>query len=486
MARRFSPRNSYNLTRRAVIAGAGSLATFFPGYLAAASFDGIEEEVARKARALAQGRNVSLRMMIPSGSDANVTPVIAEFTKRTGINIEIEQTHVDDINTRLILGAVSGSQGFDVALPATFGLPDLISAGAVRPLNDLVARHEPQGFRDGILYSVGDTFDGETYGFQTDGDIYLMFYNSRLLEDEAERARYLELTGTKLDIPHTWPELDRQIAFFHRPEDDIYGGALFRVPGYVAWEWWIRFHAKGALPFTRDLTPQLATDAGLAALRELMDVTQYLIPDARSVGLFSNWEKFAQGNIYCNIGWGGTQKYLNGPDSQIRDTLVHAPMPGGMIGGQMTTAPYFNWGWTYVVSQQSLEAEIAYLLCLFAASPKMSTLAIGQRDGFFDPIRDEHYDDPTIRELYGDAFLAVHRESLQNSIPDLYLANQSEYFLVLNEWIDLAISGEVEPLEALRRVEVEWNLITYRSGREEQQARWAELVEKYPEPMRQP
>ncbi len=486
MARPEYPPVVPNVTRRSLLAGVASAVALLPGRLLADEFDGIEEEIARKARALAQGRDILLRIMIPNGSDANVAPVLAEFTKRTGIRTQVEQTHVDDINTRLILNAVSGGTGFDVALPATFGLPDLISAGAVRPLNDFVKRHEPQGFRDDVLYAVGDSFDGETYGFQTDGDTYLMFYNTRLLHDATEQARYFALTGNTLSIPATWQELDRQIAFFHRPEEDIYGGALFRVPGYVAWEWWIRFHGKGALPFSDDMTPQVASEAGRAALQELIDVTKYLIPDAGSVGLFSNWEKFAQGNIYCNIGWGGTQKYLNGPNSKIRDHLAHGPMPGGMLKGKLTAAPYFNWGWTYVVSQQSTEAEIAYLLCLFAASPKMSTLAIGQRDGFFDPIRAEHYDDPTIRNLYGDGFLSVHRDSLQNSIPDLYLANQSEYFLVLNEWIDLALAGEVEPYEALRRVEVEWNLITYRSGRAEQQARWAELVNKYPEALRQP
>lgn len=471
---------SSDMTRRSVLIGASASASLLPGGLCAAEFDGMEDVVARQARKLAAGRDVVLKITIPSGSGANVSPVIAAFTERTGIAVKVTETHVDDINTRLILDTISDGTSFDVALPATFGLPDLVAAGAIHPLNEFAALYEPNGFRDSILYTTGDSFDGETYGFQTDGDTYLMFYNTDFLNDPSERTRYEDMTGEPLAIPQTWTQLDRQIAFFHRPDDGVYGGALFRVPGYLGWEWWVRFHAKGALPFSDDLVPQIAGSEGVAALEEMIAVTKYLIPEVRSVGLFANWEKFAKGNVYCNIGWGGTQKYLNGPKSKIRGKLAHSPTPGGIVNGKRVTAPYFNWGWNYVVSQNSAEAEIAYLFCLFASSPTISTQSVGERDGFFDPFRAHHYDDPKIREIYTDAFLKVHRESLENSIPDLYLANQSEYFLVLNEWIDLALSGDVKPVDALRRIKIEWNLITYRSGKDLQKKRWIDLKSKYP------
>lgn len=467
-------------SRREIIVGAGAAATLPLGALDAADFAGVEDRVAEHARALLGGRSVTLRAIIPSGSGANIAPVIAAFSERTGIAVDIKETHVDDINTHLILDTISGQNTFDVALPATFGIPDLVAADALLPLNDLVARYEPAGFRDGILYSTGDRFDDVTYGFQTDGDTYLMFYNSDFLDNPDEQARYGDLTGEALAIPQTWEQLDRQIAFFHRLDDGIHGGALFRVPGYLGWEWWVRFHAKGALPFSDDLEPLIAGAEGVAALEEMIAVTRYLIPDSRTVGLFTNWERFAEGNIYCNIGWGGTQKYLNKPDSRVRGKLTFGPTPGGLVDGRMIATPYFNWGWNYVVSRFSQNAELAYLFCMFAASPAISTQSVGQRDGFFDPFRAEHYDDPTIRDIYGDAFLAVHRHSLENSIPDLYLAHQSEYFLVLNEWIDLALSGSVTPKEALDRIAVEWNLITYRSEKDLQMKRWSDLVAKYP------
>lgn len=83
-------------------------------------------------------------------------------------------------------------------------------------------------------------------------------------------------------------------------------------PGYVAWEWWVRFHAKGLWPFSAQMEPQIASDAGVEALEEMIRATEHLCPETSQLGLFANWERYSRGDIYCNIGWGGSQKYLNG------------------------------------------------------------------------------------------------------------------------------------------------------------------------------
>lgn len=440
----------------------------------------VSKDAAAAAKALAAGRSVGLRVLIPSGSQDNVRPVATSFQSQTGISVELAEVPLEDINTHLILASFGGGAPIDIALPATYGMPDLVDAGVLRSLSDFALTYEPAELRQGILYDVGDSFDDTLYGFQTDGDTYLMFYNERMLRDPEAQAQYADQTGRALDIPQTWDELDRQMAFFHRPDQGQFGGALFRRSGYLAWEWWVRFHAKGIWPFAKDLTPQIDGEEGNAALEELIAASQHLIPEADAYDIFQNWERFAQGNIYCNIGWGGTQKYLNGPNSAIRGQLAFGPTPGGIVKDQLLETPYFNWGWNYVVTQASTEAEISYLFCLFASSPDMSTEAVRAAGGFFDPFRAEHYADPVIRDVYSDAFLAVHRESLLSSIPDLYLASQIEYFTVLDNWLFAATRQDVSARDALHRVAQEWALITIRTGAEKQRERWNNLRALYP------
>lgn len=474
-----------HLNRRSVLLGVTASTAFFdPLQKAHASDRRLHDIVAGHVRQLAGGASLKLRLLLPNGSSANVEPVIAAFQKMTGVQVLSKEADVDEINTELYLNALSGSDTYDVALPATFGVPDLVASGAILPISNYVEKYEPSGFRDGIIFGTGDTFDGKIYGFQTDGDAYTMFYHQGMLQDPQEQARYSDQYGQALKIPDTWQELDRQMAFFNRPDEGKWGGLLFRTPNYLAWEWWVRFHAKGVWPFSADMIPQVASEAGVQALEEMIEATAHLAPEVSRLGLFENWERYSQGDVYCNIGWGGSQKYLNGSQSKMRNRMVYGPTPGGILDGELMPMPYFNWGWNYVVASNSPIPEIAYLFCLFASTPEMSTLAVRQKDGFFDPFRPEHYEDEGIIEAYTPEFLSVHRASLESAIPDLYLENQGEYFRVLSEWLARALAGDVSPKNALERVSNRWWSITNGSGRSAQKARWARLRAKYPKQIR--
>lgn len=470
-----------DITRRRLLATLGTLAA---GHLvpARAGFDesGLHLHAASKARGLARKRQAVLRLLLPQGSGDNLKPVISAFVEATGIRVEPTTIAVHDISAQLSLDAMSGQSGHDLALPATFALPDLVSTGAIRSLSDYAARYEPPNFRDGLLYGVGDEFDGELYGFQTDGDVYLTFYLQALLEDPVEIARYGDLHDEVLAVPETWQQLDRQIAFFNRPADGLSGGLLFRTPDYLAWEWWARFHAKGVWPLSPMLVPQIAGGAGVEALEEMIRITPSLAPETRKLDLFGNWKRYAKGDVYCNIGWGGSQKYFNGEESAVRDRLTFGPTPGGYVNGELMRTPYFNWGWDYVVTAGAREPELAYLFALFASTPEISTASVREAGGFFDPFRAEHYEDPDVRRIYSDAFLGVHRESLTHAIPDLYLESQGLYFGALSSWLDRAMMGAVSPRVALQRVAQQWDVISSRAGREEQIRRWAALRTRYP------
>ena len=41
----------------------------------------------------------------------------------------------------------------------------------------------------------------------------------------------------------------------HDPDAGRFGGTLFRTPSYLAWEFWIRLHAKGVFPVDHSMRP---------------------------------------------------------------------------------------------------------------------------------------------------------------------------------------------------------------------------------------
>lgn len=454
-----------------------------PG-VGAVAHSGEEERIFERVRGLAGTGTDPLRILVPAGCEANLVTPAARFLAATGVSVELESVPVDEINPRLIARSLAASSTLDLALPATFGLPDLVEAGCLLDLDALAAQHEPEDFRNGWLYDTGDYFRGSLYGYQTDGDAYLMFYNRAFLEDEREAARYEARYGEVPAVPKTWEELDRLMAFFHRPDEGRYGGALFRNANYVVWEWWIRLHAKGLYPVGEDMSPRFEHPLAVQALEELVAASQSQYPGAKANGLTQNWEAYASGHSFCNIGWGGTQKYLNGAGSSVREHLLFGETPGGSVQGTPIRTPYFNWGWTYAVSATSRRPELAYLFALFACSPRASTEAVRARDGFFDPFRREHYDDPEIREVYSGPFLDVHQSSMEACIPDFYLQGAGEYWSILRRFLLQADGGQLEPARALEAAGHAWERISLRLGREKQSEQWGRLQERYPEALR--
>lgn len=441
-------------------------------------------EAASTAKNLALGRKVVLTILYPDGSLGNVKPAGDLFTQMTGIGIHYKKASLDEINTKIILSTMAPKEDFDLALPATFGLPDLIEANALENLDQFAKKYEPLDFQKDALYSIGDYYKGSLYGYQTDGDTYLMFYNKEWMKKENEQKRFFEQTGNLLKIPQTWEELDRMIAFFHRPENGMYGGSLFRTQNYIAWEWWMRFHSKGYFPLDDELNPQINNDAGVKALEELISVSNFLEPNVRVNGLFANFKSFSQGNKFCNIGWGGTQKYLNGKDSKIKGKLLYSPAPGGIIKGRLLPVPFFNWGWNYTVSAKSKEKEIAYLFALFACSPHVSIIAVREESGYFDPFRNSHYEDQQIIHTYTKEFLVAHKESMINSIPDFYLKGQGEYFDALRENTFMAYQGKLDPRQALDLTAMQWKRTTRKMGFQIQHEQWRFLKSLYPSKVR--
>jgi multiple sugar transport system substrate-binding protein len=462
------------------MAASGGLFSYIRPALAAGALASVDTDVAAAAKALAAGKPVTLRILEPSGSLGNIKPVAENWTAATGIKVEYVEVPLGEINQKILLDAVSKAASFDIALPASFGIPDLVESGILVNLDQYAQKYEPEKFRDNVLYSVADYYKGNFYGYETDGDAYVVFYRKDWLENAEEAKRYADKHGKKLEVPETWEEFDRQLAFFHRPDKGRYGGTLYRTQYFIAWEWWIRFHAKGFYPFSDDLTPQINNEAGIKALDELVAASSFLYPGARTNGLFENFEAYGKGDSYANIGWGGTQKYLNSDKSNVKGKLAYGPTPGGIVKGQLLRTPYFNWGWNYVVSSLSPQQEIAYLFTLYAASPVQSTIAVRDIGGYFDPFRVEHYSDPDIIKAYSKEFLDVQEASLRGAIPDLYLKGQGEYFDVLRVNIQAADTGQKKPKEALDTVAGEWNRISRRLGKKSQQAQWLFLKSLYP------
>ena len=116
----------------------------------------------------------------------------------------------------------------------------------------------------------------------------------------------------------------------------------------------------------------------------------------------------------------------------------------------------------------------------------MSTIAVRDPGGYFDPFRGAHYEDAKIVSTYSPEFLKVHKESMKGSIPDLYLKGQGEYFDQLRTNLSAADSGTKSAKQALDDTAASWSRITRRMGRRSQGVQWSFLKSIYPASIRKP
>ncbi|NRA67659.1 MAG: hypothetical protein HRU19_24470 [Pseudobacteriovorax sp.] len=154
--------------------------------------------------------------------------------------------------------------------------------------------------------------------------------------------------------------------------------------------------------------------------------------------------------------------------------------PGGTLGGKEQSISYFNWGWSYVVGKNSRCPELASLFGFFATNGVISSRAIAEAKGFFDPFRKEHFQYEPIKDVYGENFLTTLKTSLNEAIPDFYLKAQGQYFSALRQGIHAANFQSIESEAALKAVSEKWDSISSAQGFQNQKKQWQRLQNRYP------
>ncbi|MEM7711748.1 MAG: extracellular solute-binding protein, partial [Pseudomonadota bacterium] len=79
-------------------------------------------------------------------------------------------------------------------------------------------------------------WNGETKSATMDGDMHMLNLRADLLEDPDEQAAFETEYGYPLAAPVTWEQYYDQAAFFHRPDDGMFGTAeAYRRGGQQFW-----------------------------------------------------------------------------------------------------------------------------------------------------------------------------------------------------------------------------------------------------------
>ena len=218
-----------------------------------------------------------IRVAVWSGPEAdNLRKVVEAYTAETGNPVEIDEIARDGYDAALRTSIVGGGSDWDVVYSSADWLPAFIAAGGLAPIDEYIASM-PADFLNVADLEPGIsnlTFDGQVYGFPSEGDTAWLFYRTDLLE------------AAGIEPPQTMDEMLAAAQALTTPER--YGLVIGSRTDEAWWDFMHYFWAFGGQLFDPETMEVTVNDeAGVAALTFYSDLLQkhaVVSPDVTTYG----------------------------------------------------------------------------------------------------------------------------------------------------------------------------------------------------------
>jgi len=401
----------------------------------------------------------------------------------TGVKLNVAELSNPDQYSKAVAEHIAGSGAFDVLDISPAWTPSLADGGVIQPLDDYFAKYMNMADLDDYhpLYKALPTYKGKVWGFFDDGDMFALYYRKDIFDDPKMKDAYQAKFGKALEVPKTWEDYS-QVAQFITDQlaPNVYGAGHFRKAGDPGnqFDFLQQFRANGGKFFDENMKAQLATDAGMTALKNMLAANAASIPGNNELGAVSLWAAWLQGKVAMIYSWPPTGRMTAGysqsdkainfvPQSTIADKVGYAVVPGN---------PEHATGYNKALSADSANPEAAYLFMQWACSPPVSLARCMLPYALRDPYRLSHFKS----DLYGALFPTAkeYLRNLNNSanvgLLDPIMPGAQDYFISLDRMCSAVWAG-ADPKASLETAAAEWDAATERLGVDSQKGYYEEF-----------
>jgi ABC-type glycerol-3-phosphate transport system substrate-binding protein len=293
-----------------------------------------------------------IRVAVWSGPEAdNLRKVVDAYVAETGNPVEIDEIARDGYDASLRTSIVGGGSDWDVVYASADWLPAFIAAGGLAPIDEYIASM-PADFLDVADLEPGVsnlTFDGQVYGFPSEGDTAWLFYRTDLLAEAG------------LEPPKTMEEMLAAAQALNAPPDR-YGLVIGSRTDEAWWDFMHYFWAFGGQlydPETLEVT--VNDEAGVAALTFYANLLQehgVVSPDVTTYGFNEILTALAQDKAAMGVEWmAATQSLTDCEQSPlVCDKLAYQLIPPAVAGEYGFGGS--SWGW--VIPSGATQKEAGY------------------------------------------------------------------------------------------------------------------------------
>jgi multiple sugar transport system substrate-binding protein len=456
----------FEVSRRGLIEGGLGLtvANFLPGSASLALAVTMEEQTIAAAK---KAGAANVNGMIWSPYYVPMQPVIAEFTKETGIGIGgIQDISIFDAPQRAMAEALSRSPQFDFIHIDSNMIPSLASAGYLEPLDEYIKN---SGFKFDVVagYDNFMKYDGHTYGVPTDGNVHIQYTRKDLVDNPDNKKRFADKFGAELTVPETWEDNLRLQEFLMDPSKDLYGsGNLRNRANGVTW-WYMIFYSAGGFPFDDDMKPTLNTPAGQYAVDIYLQDKKVNHPEAANWGTPQMIPRIAQGHVVSCQYWDGTAKTIANPkQSKTVGEFYYSVIPGSKFTGTMVHRSISSPLAAILINKYSPRKAQAAYLALWLGSGKNSVPIVSDPvNAFNDAWSNAHFAAEPVIKAYTQPGIDAIKKNFEIVAPPIYLTGYLEFQDALGKNLSEAYVGQLPANEILKKTEDEWTKIIGRIGR---------------------
>ncbi len=157
------------------------------------------------------------------------------YEAETGIKVNIVQEPWESFQTRFFTEMAAGGDAWDMVVGDSQWLGEGSQSGHYMEITDFM---KSTGIADSVTpatltyYGEYPTGSGRYWAYPTEGDADGWAYRRDLFEDPEEMAAFEEEYGYPLAVPETYEQFTDIAMFFTRPEENLYGVAIYGQNGY--------------------------------------------------------------------------------------------------------------------------------------------------------------------------------------------------------------------------------------------------------------
>lgn len=418
----------------------------------------------------------------------------------TGIALDIVGVPNGQEFTKTIQDISTKGGAFDIYAVEWNRLGDLAETGGIVAMDGYVETHRPEwdhperGYVGGAQgVSLLNKYRGSVYGVSLDGDFQTWNHRTDLFSDPEEQKAFEDRYGYPLAPPRTWIEHDEIAAFFHRPDQGLFGSTDLRNQGWGYTNWYQRFVSMASpnqLLFDPEGTPLINSDAGLRATEEYVASLSHHSPDAISWGWPEQYGNFANAGASMTCAFSNLPKFLDNPanDGSKVTGRVGSHLPPGRVHDDALIRRTVLWlNLSASISSQSQHPEACYLLLQWLGSSRIYSWMTANPGGYFDPFQLANFADPLVRQTYHDYHMDVVRSSVERTVPSINYPGATAFHNALDENLMATLTGAKSPEQAMADTERQWRRVARRVGEEKlveairaNLAAWPEVLDSLP------